>query len=94
MQRAFPDLYQLLGEQRSLRLIRYAKYRASQWKVTAAREVCRFLNIMIVLSPYFDDDPRLPWVRRILGARDVPESERMKRLTEAVSQVLGQIASS
>ncbi len=94
MKCSFPDLYNLLGEKRSLRLLRHAQSRAARWKITGTPEICRFLNIMVVLSPHFDDDPRLPWARRILGARNVPESERMNRLTNAVSQVLDQVASS
>ncbi|MBZ5625994.1 MAG: hypothetical protein LAQ69_45995 [Acidobacteriia bacterium] len=49
-------------------------------------DVCRFVDISIVLGAGFDDDPRLPWARDILNDPAFKDaSVRLEMLFEAAS---------
>jgi hypothetical protein len=94
LRRCFSDECRLLGEEGTRDFVHEAITRAGCWELTTARAVCKFMDIMIVLSPTFDEDPHLPWVRRILSARDVSAETRAERLCQAALRLFDQFASS
>jgi hypothetical protein len=47
---------------------------------------------MIIISPTFDDDTRLPWAQTILKSTDTPAEVRLDALHRAAIQFLERIA--
>lgn len=68
LNRFFADGCQKLGEQGVRELIRHGIRRAASYRLTIRREVCKYIDVMLVLGRDFDKDPRHAWAGRILKA--------------------------
>jgi hypothetical protein len=55
-----------LDEATLRRTIRLGIERATHHGILAERDVCLFIDVMLMLGESFDCDPSLPWVRAIL----------------------------
>jgi hypothetical protein len=80
----FPNLARMLGEPRVRHVIDYGLARARLHGFTSERNLCLYLDLMLMLGSNFDVDPQLPWATQILTD---PVSEhptlRIDRLTNA-----------
>src|ERR1700722_5635023 len=65
LSRCFPAECSVLGEKRLHETIRYGIERARGYEITASREVCTYIDLMIVFGPDFDQE--LPWAASILN---------------------------
>jgi hypothetical protein len=65
-------------------LIQYGIKSAAKYGITAERDVCKYIDVMIVSGRDFDRDPQLPWASSILNdeALKVPAT-KIKRLHKA-----------
>ena len=54
LNRCFPDQCKLLGEPSLRGTIRYGIERASQHGINAEREVCKYIDLMVVFGRDFD----------------------------------------
>jgi hypothetical protein len=64
----FPAQCENLGVAGVRSLVRYGIYRARSWGFVRERDIASFLAMLILLSPTFDDDPRVPWAKAILSS--------------------------
>jgi|ERR1022692_1815793 hypothetical protein len=94
LKKSFGPQCEALGGVKLREFIRSGVQRADRWDVTTSRNVCIYLDVMMTLGVDFDRDPRLPWIRRILGSQSATETVRIDRLYEAVMRMLDQISSS
>ncbi len=80
----FPNHARVLGEPRVRQVIDYGLARARLHGFTSERNLCLYLDLMLMLGSNFDVDPQLPWAAEILMD---PASEhptlRIDRLTNA-----------
>jgi len=90
---AFPEWAAWAGDERLLLLVHLGFRRARRWNLTGAQDICRFVDLMVAISPEFDDDPRFPWVRRILGQKHVSATTRIGRVHECFRQYFARMAS-
>jgi hypothetical protein len=67
LSRCFPAECRVLGEAGLHETIRYGIERARVYEITSCREVCTYIDLMIVFGPDFDQDPELPWAASILN---------------------------
>lgn len=58
---------------------RRAIRRAAHYDMVAEADVARFLSLMLVFGRRFDEDPSLPWARRVL-AQDIGPTLKSQRL--------------
>ena len=75
--RKFFPKYRAASDYTLRELIEYGIARARVYRVTARREVCRYIDLMAVFGRDFDTDPQLPWAAEILqhpgfGATRIP----------------------
>ena len=84
----FPRECRSLGESKLLETVRHGIQRASSYGLTAKRDVCKYIDVMIVLGQDFDKDKRHSWVGEILGRRADP-SAKMQALISATKLRLG-----
>jgi hypothetical protein len=66
-ERFFPRECRKLGEALLGQTIRAGIERARAHGITSRRDVCRYIDLMLVLGREFDTDQGLPWAGRILG---------------------------
>jgi hypothetical protein len=90
LKKYFPKRCAAQGEARLHDTIRRGIGRAASYGVTAEREVCKFIHLMIVFGPDFDTDQRYSWAGDILRAPHSPNgkiellhSTAVKRLRRA-----------
>jgi len=81
LKKFFPEECAALGEVKLRQLIQHGIVRARLYGVTGRRDVCNYIDIMLVFGANFDIDPNLPWARQLLtNARVTDPSARMRRL--------------
>ena len=87
LNRCFPAECAALGETRVRVTIRDGIELARGYGITASREVCTYIDLMIVFGHDFDHDPKLPWAASILnGTGKKDAAGRVDRLYEAAQR--------
>jgi hypothetical protein len=69
LRKCFPTQYAASGEPGLQSTIQYGIKRASSYGLTTEREVCKYIDLMIVFGRDFDRDPARPWISAILTGR-------------------------
>src|ERR1035438_10813732 len=69
LNRCFPPQCAVLGEEEVRNTIRYGLQRSRGYGITSSREVCRYVDLMMVFGRDFDRDPKLPWAAAILNGK-------------------------
>jgi hypothetical protein len=62
----FPTECASLGQEQVRGTIRHGLERARGYGITSSREVCLYIDVMIVFGPEFDKNPELSWAAEIL----------------------------
>ena len=74
----FRDLLDPGGSDRPVReLIGNGIEKASKYDIKAERNVTLFIDLMVGISPDFDDRRDMPWASGFLEDRDIPEDSKM-----------------
>ena len=66
LKRVFPSQSKTKGDDDLCELIRCGRPRAAAYGIQAKRDVCKYVDLMLVLGRDFDTDSRLPWAAEIL----------------------------
>jgi hypothetical protein len=82
-----PQHVAALGEDDVREAIHYGIGRARSYRIESEAAVRVFIQVMFVVGPDFDADPRLPWASRCLLA-DAHEEERVGALLAAAREHL------
>ncbi len=82
LKKFFPRQCTATGEPRLQEMVHYGVQRAAAYGITAKRDVCKYIDLMIVLGRDFDTDKRSRWAGQILGNRRHPGA-RMQALLQA-----------
>ncbi len=92
--RCFPARCREMGPAMVRELIRYGITRAARYGIEAQRDVCKYIDVMIVFGRDFDEDPAHPWAQSILGDPSLRHAMvRVENLYEAAkSRSKGQYA--
>jgi hypothetical protein len=89
----FPTHYQILGEDQARKLIDLGVDQAKTYAITVDRELCLYINLMLMIGSGFDTDPQLPWAAEILGnSASTNISGKVKRLYNRAMGFLDQVA--
>jgi hypothetical protein len=81
----FPRKYKAAGEAHIREMIHYGIERAVSHGFTIKSDVCRYIDLMVVLGRDFDTDERLAWAADILGKKK-HASRKIKALEEAAGK--------
>jgi hypothetical protein len=87
VKRFFPRQYATAGEAEIRRRIRDGIKRAAAYGITSKRDVCKFIDVMIMAGPEFESDSRFPWAKEILE-RGVDSYSKIAALTDYIEPVL------
>jgi hypothetical protein len=84
----FPKQCAAVREPQLRELIQYGIQRAAHHQIASERDVCKFIDLMIVFGRNFDTDRRLPWASQILANRRTARS-KIRSLYEVAEARLG-----
>ena len=85
--RCLPKSREIHGETQLRVLIRRGMVKAGKYRLTAQRDVCKFIDAMILLGEDFDEGHEYPWAESILQSDD-PAEIRTRRLFEWLRGVM------
>src|SRR3990172_8473476 len=69
LQKGYPAEFQKMGEPWMRELIREGIEKAIGYDIVLERDVARYIELMMALSPDFDESQKTPWARDILTLR-------------------------
>ena len=86
VQKFFPEQCALLGENQIREWVEHGINRATSYRIASERDVCKYIDVMIVFGKDFDQDARLPWASKILRVQHTKPPEKTRLLFEAAQQ--------
>lgn len=84
----FPTQSQALGEPQLREMTRHGIRHAANHGITTERDVCKFIDLMIVFGRDFDTDGRNMWAREVLDREKEP-ANKVRALHAAAVSYLG-----
>jgi hypothetical protein len=81
LRKFFPTQCAALGERALQELIQHGIQRSARYGVTTRRDVCKYIDLMIVFGRDFDTDTRSRWAADILRRR-VDSGVKMQTLLQ------------
>lgn len=88
----FPNHYQAMQEQTARTVIQYGYMKAKSYDLNTIRNVCLYLNNMLLLGSNFDDDPQYPWAKEILTDKHIQNPMiRIDKLSDKTLEELGKV---
>jgi hypothetical protein len=89
----FPNHFMAMQQTGTRATIRYGYEKAKSYGFTTKRNVCLYLNIMLLLGSNFDIDPQYPLAKSILTAQSEPNPNlRMDELSDKVLETMELVA--
>lgn len=89
LKKFFPARSHAAGESRIREIIHSGIERAAAYEINSKRNVCKYIDLMVLFGRHFDTDKRFPWAKEIL-ARTTPSVTKMRSLQEAAQRHLRQ----
>ncbi len=87
LKKFFPAQCQAAGDSKVRQMIRRGIERAAAHRITSRRDVCKYIDLMVVFGRDFDKDHRYPWAGKILAA-SVSSGRKVQELQRAARQHL------
>ncbi|MDI1451257.1 hypothetical protein [Polyangium sp. 6x1] len=78
----FPTQWSTLGEEGCASLVDRGLGRAARLGCKSEQDVFRYVSLMLVLGPDFEEDPALPWVREILEDAEASGWQKVSALMD------------
>jgi hypothetical protein len=82
----FPNQCALLGENQLREWVEHGINCAASYRIASERDVCKYIDVMIVFGKNFDQDSRLPWASKILKVQHTMPTEKTRLLFEAAKR--------
>jgi hypothetical protein len=86
VQEFFPRQCESLGEKQLHEWIEHGINRSSTYRIASERDVCKYVDLMMVFGKAFDQDSQLPWASEILKVAHTKPAEKMRLLFEAAKK--------
>jgi hypothetical protein len=69
----YPERCQDIGEPKLRRMIQYGVKRAFSYAIQLENDVRKYIEVMLLLGPDFDKDPKFPWATSILNDKNLSD---------------------
>jgi hypothetical protein len=87
LKKVFPEQSEALREPELRETIQYGTQRAVAYHITSERDVCKYIDLMILYGRDFDKDPNHPWAQSILQNQSIKNpSTKVDRLFNAAKK--------
>ena len=73
LKKVFPEQSESLGEPKLRETIQYGTQRAAAYRIISERDVCKYIDLMVLYGSDFDKDPNLPWAQSILQNKGIKD---------------------
>jgi len=84
LKRASPQQCSALGDEKLRVTIYYGSQRATDYRIVAERDVCKYIDLIVLYGRDFDKDPNLPWAQSVLQNQAIKNpSRKVDRLFKA-----------
>lgn len=70
----FPGECEKLGAEKVQEFVQFGTQKAATYGIVAERDVCKYIDFMMVYGREFDVDPKLPWASSILKKQTLKNS--------------------
>jgi hypothetical protein len=88
----FPNHYTSMQEANTRATIRFGYSKAGAYGINTTRNVCLYLNNMLLLGSNFDSDAQYPWAQQILTDEHLPDAAaRMDAVSDKMLQELDKV---
>jgi hypothetical protein len=89
----FPRHYEILEEPTIREVIQYGVERGEDYGFTTERDVCLYINLMLLLGSNFDTDVQYPWAGEILNDETITDPvTRIDQLYDTATDYLDRVA--
>jgi hypothetical protein len=75
LKKFFPKESELAGDSGLRKTIQHGIKQAATYGIVSERDVCKYIDLMIVFGRDFDTDKKLPWAGQILRTRNGPDTK-------------------
>ena len=87
LKKVFPEQSESLGEPKLRETIQYGTQRAAAYRIISERDVCKYIDLMVLYGRDFDKDLNLPWAQVILQNQSIRNpSSKIERLYKAAKK--------
>jgi hypothetical protein len=87
LKKVFSEQSESLGDPKLRETIQYGTQRAAAYHITSERDVCKYIDLMILYGRDFDKDPNLPWAQSVLRNQAIRNpSSKIERLFKAAKK--------
>jgi len=87
LKKVFPEQSEALGEPKLRETIQYGTQRAAAYRIISERDVCKYIDLMILYGRDFDKDPAHPWAQTVLQNQAIRNpSSKIERLYKAAKK--------
>lgn len=87
IKRVFPEQSQTLGVPKLRETIQYGTQRAASYRIISERDVCKYIDLMILYGRDFDKDSNLPWAQSVLQNQAIRNpTSKIDRLYKAAKK--------
>jgi hypothetical protein len=87
LNKIFPEQTKSLAEPKLRETIQYGTQRAASYRITSERDVCKYIDLMLLYGRDFDKDPNLPWAQSVLQNRAINDpTSKIERLYKAAKK--------
>jgi hypothetical protein len=87
LKKIFPEQSEALREPKLRETIQYGTQRAADYHITSERDVCKYVDLMILYGRDFDKDSNHPWAQSILQNQAIRNpSSKIERLCKAAKK--------
>jgi hypothetical protein len=87
LNKIFPEQSRSLGEPKLRETIQYGAQRAATYRIISERDVCKYIDLMILYGRDFDKDPAQSWAHPILQNQAIRNpTSKVERLYKAAKK--------
>lgn len=83
----FPDAFAAMESSGALQMIRHGIRSAKHHGFKSERNVCKYIDVMVVFGPHFDQSPKFPWAAKILSDNNITDNKARINLLVASALV-------
>jgi hypothetical protein len=87
LKKVFPEQSEAQGEPKLRETIQYGTQRAAAYRIISERDVCKYIDLMVLYGRDFDKDPNNPWAQSILQNQAIRNpTSKIERLYKAAKK--------
>lgn len=84
----FPQEYEAIGPRLVHLFLELGIKSARRYGLESERDICGYIDLMLIFGPDFDNDQKIPWAGRLLKDNKLPREAKMPTLLNSATIAL------